>query len=159
MPQDVEFHLPFPVRCSPDPEGARRRNLQWVRRVGPVEEGRPPDWYASWDMPRPAALGLPCARGAMLDLCADAMAFFFVSDDQFDGNPGRDPARAATVCRRMTDIVHGADPDGEADACSVALADIRDARHPWRASRPGGAGGARKGGELRGPGPRGGGAP
>lgn len=124
MPQDVEFHLPFPVRCSPDLEGARRRNLEWVRRVGLVEEGRSLDWYASWDMPRLAALGFPYAQGMMLDLCADAMAFFFVFDDQFDGMLGRNPARAATVCQRMTDIVHGAVPAGDADACSVAFADI-----------------------------------
>ncbi|MGW2270245.1 terpene synthase family protein [Streptomyces yangpuensis] len=124
MPQDVEFHLPFPVRCSPDLEGARRRNLEWVRRTGLVEEGRSLDWYASWDMPLLAALGFPYAQGAMLDLCADAMAFFFVFDDQFDGILGRNPARAATVCQRMTDIVHGAVPAGNADACAVAFADI-----------------------------------
>ncbi len=91
MPQDVEFHLPFPVSCSPDLEGARRRNRAWVRRVGLVGEGRSLEWYASWDMPRLAALGFPGARGGMLDLCADAMAFFFVFDDQFDGALGRDP--------------------------------------------------------------------
>ena len=30
MPQDVTFDLPFPLRISPDLEGARRRNLAWV---------------------------------------------------------------------------------------------------------------------------------
>lgn len=124
MPQDVEFHLPFPVSCSPDLERARRRNRAWVRRVGLVGEGRSLKWYASWDMPRLAALGFPGARGGMLDLCADAMAFFFVFDDQFDGALGWDPARAAAACQRMIDIVHGALPGPGADACSVAFADI-----------------------------------
>ncbi|MFD6225520.1 terpene cyclase [Streptomyces sp. NPDC060232] len=139
MPQDVEFHLPFPVSCSPDLEGARRRNLAWVRRVGLVGEGRSLEWYASWDMPRLAALGFPYARGAMLDLCADAMALFYVFDDQFDGLLGRAPARVATVCQRMIDIVHGAAPGPDADACSAAFADIwgrsADGAHPGWVAR------------------------
>ncbi|MFC9810492.1 terpene synthase family protein [Streptomyces virginiae] len=110
-------------------------------------------------MPRLAALGFPGARGGMLDLCADAMAFFFVFDDQFDGVLGWDPARAAAACQRMTDIVHGALPGPGADACSVAFADI------WARSTEGAHPGwvARVAHEwellLRGPGPRSGGPP
>ncbi|MFF9978697.1 terpene synthase family protein [Streptomyces erythrochromogenes] len=145
MPQDVEFHLPFPVSCSPDLEGARRRNLAWVRQVGLVGEGRSAEWYASWDMPRLAALGFPYAQGGMLDLCADAMALFFVFDDQFDGPLGRAPARAAAVCQKMIDILHGAplgrdtDAGTGADACAVAFADIwarsTDGAHPGWVAR------------------------
>ncbi|GAA2736616.1 terpene synthase family protein [Actinocorallia aurantiaca] len=124
MPQDIDFDLPFPLALSPDLEGARRRNLEWVRRVGLVGEGRSLEWYASWDMPLLAAHGFPYARGPALDLCADAMAFFFVFDDQFDGPLGRDPARAAAACRQLIDIVHGAAPAPGADACSVAFADL-----------------------------------
>ncbi|MFD9357903.1 terpene cyclase [Streptomyces sp. NPDC060031] len=124
MPQDIEFHLPFPVRLSTDLEGARERNLAWVRRTGLVGEGRSLEWYASWDMPRLAALGFPYAEGPALDLCADAMALFFVFDDQFDGPFGQDPALAADVCQKMIDIVHGARPGPGADPCSRAFADI-----------------------------------
>ncbi|MET9700492.1 terpene cyclase [Streptomyces sp. NPDC006529] len=124
MPQDVEFHLPFPVALSPDLEAARQRNLAWVAETGLVGEGRSLRWYASWDMPRLAALGFPCARGTALDLCADAMAFFFVFDDQFDGALGLDPARSAAVCQRLIDIVHGARPGAGADGCSTAFADL-----------------------------------
>ncbi|WP_371589707.1 terpene synthase family protein [Streptomyces virginiae] len=134
MPQDIEFHLPFPSSLSPDLEGARQRNLEWVRRTGLVGEGRSLEWFASWDMPLLAAYGFPYAQGAALDLCADVMAFFFVFDDQFDGPLGQDPARAATVCRQLIDIVHGASPVAGADACSVAFADLwargRDGAHP-----------------------------
>lgn len=124
MPQDVEFHLPFPVALSADVEGARERNLSWVAATGLVGEGRSLEWYASWDMARLAALGFPYARGPALDLCTDAMAFFFVFDDQFDGALGRDPARAAAVCRQMIDLVHGARPARGVDACAAAFADI-----------------------------------
>ncbi|MFJ9078252.1 terpene cyclase [Streptomyces sp. NPDC102278] len=134
MPQDVEFDLPFPRALSPDLEGTRAHNLQWVRRMGLVGEGRSLEWYASWDMPRLAAWGFPHARGAALDLCADAMGFFFVFDDQFDGSLGRDPAGTARVCRRLIDIVHGATPPAGGDACSTAFADIWargiDGAHP-----------------------------
>ncbi|MFI5475743.1 terpene cyclase [Streptomyces cacaoi] len=113
------------------------RNLDWVRHTGLVREGRSLDWYASWDMPRLAAYGFPYAQGPALDLCTDAMAFFFVFDDQFDGPSGRDPARSAAVCRQLIGIVHGCVPG--TDACSVAFADIwarsTDGAHPAWAAR------------------------
>ncbi|MFG3166388.1 terpene cyclase [Streptomyces sp. NPDC048200] len=124
MPQDITFDLPFPVVLSPDLEGARRRNLEWVERLGLVRPGPSLRWYASWDMPGLAAHGMPYARAAGLDLCADAMAFFFVFDDQFDGPLGRDPARAADVCQKLIDIVHGAPAGPGADPCSRAFADL-----------------------------------
>ncbi|MER6518319.1 terpene cyclase [Streptomyces sp. NPDC001553] len=124
MPQDVTFDLPFPLALSPDLQGARQRNLAWVHRLGLVGYGRSLDWYASWDMPLLAAHGMPYARGAALDLCTDAMAFFFVFDDQFDGPLGRDPARVVAVCRKLIDIVHGAPAGPGADACSRAFSDI-----------------------------------
>ncbi|MFF0000783.1 terpene synthase family protein [Streptomyces avermitilis] len=139
MPQDIDFGLPAPAGISPDLEGTRRRNLGWVRRLGLVGGGPSLAWYTSWDMPRLAACGFPYARGAALDLCADAMAFFFVFDDQFDGPLGRDPARAARVCRRLTGIVHGAGPGPWADACSAAFADVwarsTDGAHPGWVAR------------------------
>ncbi|MFD4868614.1 hypothetical protein [Streptomyces sp. NPDC058412] len=40
VPQDIEFHLPFPSSLSPDLAGARQRNPAWVRGTGLVGEGR-----------------------------------------------------------------------------------------------------------------------
>lgn len=131
MPQDVAFDLPFPLRVNADMEGARRRNLDWVRRHGLVGGARSVDWYASWDMPRLAAYGFPDASGAGLDLCTDAMAFFFVFDDQFDGPLGRAPDRVARVCQGLIDIVRGAGPRHGGDPCSAAFADL------WRRSTDG----------------------
>ncbi|MCQ9181648.1 terpene cyclase [Streptomyces sp. IBSBF 2953] len=138
MPQDIDFDLPPVTAVSPDLEGARRHNLAWVRRFGLVGDDRSQAWYASWDMPRLAALGFPHARGPELDLCADAMGFFFVFDDQFDGPLGRDPAETARVCQRLIDVAHGAPPPAGADPCTAAFADIRarttDGAHPaWTA--------------------------
>ncbi|MFJ6530291.1 terpene cyclase [Streptomyces longwoodensis] len=137
MPQDVTFGLPA-AQISPDVDGARRHHLDWVRRTGLAADDRSLAWYVSWDMPRLAALGFPHARGPALDLLADAMGFFFVFDDQFDGPLGRDPAGTARVCQALIDIAHGAPPPPGADPCTTAFADIRarstDGAHPaWTA--------------------------
>lgn len=124
MPQDVEFDLPFPLRVSADLEGARLRNLDWVHRHGLAPTGESLEWYTAWDMPRLAAYGFPYAQGPELDLATDAMAFFFVFDDQLDGPLGHAPENVARVCQGMIDIVHGAAPRPGADPCSVAFADL-----------------------------------
>ncbi|MFD4244032.1 hypothetical protein ACFWP3_20890 [Streptomyces sp. NPDC058525] len=84
------------------------QDLGWVRHTGLVGEGRSLEWYASWAIPLLAACGFPYAQGPELDLRGDAMAFFFVFDDQFDGPLGQNPARTATVCQQLIDTVHGA---------------------------------------------------
>ncbi|GAT67318.1 terpene cyclase [Planomonospora sphaerica] len=131
MPQDIAFDLPFPVRTSPDAEGARRRNLRWVQQHRLVTGDQALAWYRSWDMPRLAACGFPYAQGPELDLCTDAMAFFFLFDDQFDGPLSRAPRDVARLCQSMIDIVHGTGPRRQADPCSAAFADL------WRRSTDG----------------------
>ncbi|MFE2474980.1 terpene cyclase [Streptomyces sp. NPDC059389] len=125
MPQDIDFELPAAAAIGPGLDEVRRHNLDWVRRLGLVSDDRAAAWYASWDMPRLAALGFPHARGPALDLCADAMGFFFLFDDQFDGPLGLDPARTARVCQQLIDVAHGAAPDAGGDPCTAAFADIR----------------------------------
>jgi avermitilol synthase len=142
MPQDVEFVLPFPLRISTDLERARDHNLQWVQRLGLVAGGESLAWFSMWDMPKLAALGFPYATGEGLDLCADAMAFFFVFDDQFDGPLGRHPDRVAGICQGFIDIVHGAWPAGSAGPLLRAFADVWDrcqqgASARWRARAAG----------------------
>jgi pentalenene synthase/avermitilol synthase len=131
MPQNIEFELPFPLRVSADMEAARRHNLDWVRQHGLAGDERSLDWYTSWDMPRLAAYGFPDATGPGLDLCTDAMAFFFVFDDQFDGPVGREPDQVARVCQGLIDIIHGTGRG--AGPCAAAFADL------WRRSTEGAA--------------------
>lgn len=138
MPQDVEFVLPFPLRISTDLDRARDHSLQWVQRLGLVAGGESLVWFSMWDMPKLAALGFPYATGEELDLCADAMAFFFVFDDQFDGPLGRHPDRVANICQGFIDIVHGARPGRSAGPLLRAFTDVWDrcqdgAPPRWRA--------------------------
>src|SRR3954469_23434780 len=138
MPQNVEIALPFPLRVSTDMERARQQNLQWVQRLGLGVGGASLAWFSMWDMPKLAAFGFPYATGDGLDLCADAMAFFFIFDDQFDGPLGRYPDRMTVVCQGFIDIVHGARPRGSAGPLLRAFADVWDrcqegAPPRWRA--------------------------
>jgi avermitilol synthase len=142
LPQDIEFDLPFPPRLSTGlDDGLRRRNLEWVQRHGLAVSREAVDWYASWDIPRLAAYGYPYVEGPELDLCADAMAFFFVFDDQFDGPLGQAPDRVAAVCQGLIDIVHGVSggaSQGAHSPCAAAFADLwqrsaQDAPPSWRA--------------------------
>lgn len=138
MTRNIELVLPFPLRVSTDLERARQHNLQWVQQLGLVAEGASLAWFSMWDMPKLAAFGFPYATGASLDLCADAMAFFFIFDDQFDGPLGRHPDRVADVCQGFIDIVHGARPRGSAGPLLRAFADVwhrcqDDAPPRWRA--------------------------
>ncbi|MFV8133007.1 terpene synthase family protein [Streptomyces syringium] len=124
MPQDIEFELPFEPQINPGLEGCRRRNLDWVRSLGLVEQPEALNRYLSWDLPRLAAYGFPQLQGPDLDICADALTFFFLFDDQFDGPLGRAPDRVAQVCQDFIDIIHGAALPSDAAPCLAAFDDI-----------------------------------
>ncbi|MFI9406911.1 terpene synthase family protein [Nocardia sp. NPDC052316] len=126
MPQDIGFDLPFPLNISPDLERARSRNLDWVREQGLVDTGEMLAWYSMWDMPKLAAYGFPYATGDELDLCTDAMAFFFLFDDQFDGPLGHSPDRVAHACRGFTDLIHGNRSGRSTNPLTNAFADVWD---------------------------------
>ncbi|MGW2054681.1 terpene synthase family protein [Streptomyces sp. NPDC001840] len=84
MPQDIDFHLPFELRTSPDVEGARTRSLIWARQQGiatsPLDEQR----IRQWDIAELMAKWAPSAVGPSLDLTVDAVVACTVYDDQFD---------------------------------------------------------------------------
>ncbi|MDI1463437.1 terpene synthase family protein [Catellatospora sp. KI3] len=127
MPQDVTFDLPFPLRSSRHLDTASARNLDWVRERQLVDGPEAMAWYASWDMAGLAAYGYPHARDAdELTLCADAMAFFFLFDDQFDGPLGRRPDEVARTCQLFIDAVHDPRPSGPGSHCLRAFRELWD---------------------------------
>lgn len=125
MPLDVTFDIPFPLRVNERLDEARRHNLEWVGRFGLTPSEESAAWFTMWDIPKLAAYGFPDAPDEGLDLCADAMAFFFVLDDQFDGPLGRRPDRVGYVCQELIDIVHGSlRPAGSSGPLPHAFAEI-----------------------------------
>jgi avermitilol synthase len=142
MPPDLAFELPFPLRRNEGLDRARRHNLEWVRRFGLTPSEEASEWFALWDIPALAAYGFPDAPEEGLDLCADAMAFFFLLDDQFDGPLGRLPDRVAAVCRQFIDVGRGVRPPASAGPLLHAFAELwercrRGAPASWRARAAG----------------------
>ena len=91
MPQDVQFALPFALGVALTWTAAGGGISPWVREYRLCVGTEALAWYAMWDMPRLAAYGFPYATGAELDLCADAMAFFFCSTTSLTGLWGAVP--------------------------------------------------------------------
>ncbi|MGP4110685.1 terpene synthase family protein [Streptomyces sp. 4N509B] len=104
MPQDVGFFLPFPTRTNPEADRARGHHLAWVRAHGLVRGEDALRRYGRWRLTDLAAYTYPAATGAALDLVTDAVCLGFPLDDQFDGELGRQPERAAALCAALASI-------------------------------------------------------
>ena len=111
MPQNVEFHLPFPARCNPHQEAAARHDVAWLQRVGLLPPGPETDRYEAIAVGRLAAVFHPEVDEAETALGADLLGFFRAFDDHFDGPLGLDPVAAAAVCREFTGILDGRTPE------------------------------------------------
>ncbi|HEX5567927.1 MAG TPA: pentalenene synthase, partial [Streptomyces sp.] len=114
------LEIPFPGGISPDVEQARVHTIRWLLDFGMLRGDLACAEYDTLRLERAMARFYPRATGDDLKLATDVNGWFFVFDDQFDGPLGRDPARAAGVCQKLIDIVHGATPGAGADACLVA---------------------------------------
>lgn len=126
VPIDQLFDLPFPLRRNEALEHARRHDREWVQRFGLTPSDESATWFTMWDIPRLAAYGFPDATPEGLALCADAMAFFFLFDDQFDGPLGRRPDRVALACQDFIDLVHGLRPTRTSGPLLHAFAELWD---------------------------------
>lgn len=126
MPADHIFEFPFPLRQNGELDHARCHTDAWVRRYGLVPSAESERWFTMWDIPRLACYGFPDASPHGLGLASDAMAFFFLFDDQFDGPLGRRPDRVARVCQELIDVVHGQSPGASAASVLQAFADLWD---------------------------------
>ena len=120
------FEFPFPLRRNRALDRARRHTVAWVRHCGLTPSEESESWFAMWDIPRLASYGFPDASPQGLELASDAMAFFFLFDDQFDGPLGLRPDRVAQVCQEFIDVVHGLRPRGAAAPALRAFADLWD---------------------------------
>lgn len=125
MPQDVDFHIPFPARRSPDCERARDDHLAWPRSLGLITTEAAAQRHSKGNYADLAAYFYPAATDADLDLGVDLMSWFFLFDDLFDGPAGDDPAAA----RKLTDAVIAA-VDGPLDDTAPLIA--RGLADVWR---------------------------
>jgi pentalenene synthase/avermitilol synthase len=124
--------IPFAFTASPGIPRAREHNVGWLRSHGMLGSEQALAWYAEWDIAKLAGYTFPYAIGDALDLGADLMAVFFLFDDQFDGELGRQPGKAAEACERMAAVVLApAPPPPQAPPLVRAFTDL------WRRSTHG----------------------
>lgn len=89
--------VPFPPRLNPSAERSRQHTLRWTRRFGMLEEDSAVTEYDALRLERLMAYFYPAASARDLDLASDFNAWFFVFDDQFDGELGRRPDDVTAV--------------------------------------------------------------
>ncbi|MFF8812194.1 isoafricanol synthase [Streptomyces pactum] len=91
------LEIPVGVAESPDAEAARRHTIGWLRRFGVFPHEAAAAEYDALRLDRLSALFYPGAVGADLDLANDLNGWFFVFDDQFDGELGYRPEAVARL--------------------------------------------------------------
>ncbi len=133
MPQDISFFLPFVPRVNAEADRARAHHLSWVRAHDLVRGADALRRYRAWRLTDLASYAYPDAAGDDLDLVTDAVCLGFPLDDQFDGELGRQPERAARLSAELASIPYqapGARPRLDAPLAH-AYADV------WRRSARG----------------------
>ncbi|WFB06342.1 pentalenene synthase [Streptomyces sp. LX-29] len=120
------FDIPVSTAVSPDAEAARRHTIRWLRRYGVFDKAAAAE-YDALRLDRLSALFYPRARGAALDLANDLNGWFFVFDDQFDGELGCCPdavSRLVDSVVRVTGEPPGRGPDGGANPLVASFRDL-----------------------------------
>ncbi|MBL1096803.1 isoafricanol synthase [Streptomyces coffeae] len=96
------FDFPASAGLSPDAEAARLHTVQWLARFGVFEGAEDAAEYDALRFDVLTGLFYPGARGADLNLGNDLVGWYFVFDDQFDGELGHRPE---AVARLVGDVV------------------------------------------------------
>lgn len=98
------FPCPFPVRVSPDAQIARAHDREWQAAVGLVRSAARAAQIDGWRSDLLMARAYPEARGEDLALMTNFVNFAFLFDDQFDGELGQHPDRAAAAVAPFIEI-------------------------------------------------------
>ncbi|QKV91353.1 pentalenene synthase [Streptomyces sp. NA02950] len=96
------FDFPASAGLSPDAEAARLHTIEWLSRFGVFEGSEAVAEYDALRFDVLTGLFYPRARGADLALGNDLVGWYFVFDDQFDGELGHRPE---AVARLVADVV------------------------------------------------------
>lgn len=131
MPQDIEFHVPFPHRVSSDLGRAQAHNINWLRGWRLVAPGEETVRYLSFALDLAAGMCHPQAAGAELELGVDQLSFARHFEDSVDGVLRLDPDACAAVCRRFAAAVAGGPVTGPRVPLLAAFLDL------WSRSRAG----------------------
>lgn len=131
------FGFPASADLSPGTEAARHHTIQWLSRFGVFEDRASVAEYDALRFDVLTGLFYPRATGADLNLGSDLVGWYFVFDDQFDGELG---CRPEAVARLVADVIRITDEDlarGRAgDGDGPLLESFRDLWRRINSGRP-----------------------
>ncbi|MFJ1998129.1 isoafricanol synthase [Streptomyces asiaticus] len=104
----AQFGFPASADLNPGTEAARHHTIQWLSGFGVFEDHASVAEYDALRFDVLAGLFYPRATGADLNLGSDLVGWYFVFDDQFDGELG---SRPEAVARLVADVVRITDED------------------------------------------------
>ncbi|WAP54650.1 isoafricanol synthase [Streptomyces sp. S465] len=102
------FDFPASADLSPDTEAARQHTIRWLSRYGVFQDHASAAEYDALRFDVLTGLFYPRASGAELDLGNDLVGWYFVFDDQFDGELGHRPE---AVARLVADVIRITEED------------------------------------------------
>ncbi|MFC1430882.1 terpene cyclase [Streptacidiphilus sp. N1-3] len=120
----MELTIPFQRNASAHKAAAEVRNLDWLRSHDMLRGPQATELYARWGVPDLAARSFPEASSEDLVLATDLFGFYFLFDDQFDGELGLHPTEVTRICEPLIGIVHGDLEGAKASPVAASFADL-----------------------------------
>ncbi|MGB3439157.1 MAG: 1-deoxy-D-xylulose-5-phosphate synthase [Actinophytocola sp.] len=117
--------VPFPRReINAGTPAVRQATIGWLTEQGLLTSRADVEEYDVMRLDVLTGLAYPRAGGDGLRLASDFTAWFFLFDDQFDGELGADPGRVRRVADRMLGRLSGDGPSAASHPLAEALADL-----------------------------------
>ncbi|MEU1791669.1 isoafricanol synthase, partial [Streptomyces sparsogenes] len=127
------FGFPPADLISPDAEAARRHTIQWLSRYGVFQGDASVAEYDALRFDLLAAYFYPGETGADLALGNDLCGWYFVFDDQFDGELGCRPGEVSRLLDAVVEVTREAgEPAGRAAGHAAEGPLVASFRDLWR---------------------------
>ncbi|WP_037574008.1 terpene synthase family protein [Phaeacidiphilus oryzae] len=107
QPPRHSLEVPYPPRSNKHLDAAAARHIDWLTGHGMLGGQDAVDLYEAWGVEDLTARLFPETDEDGLTLAFDLFGFYFLFDDQFDGEVGIRPRLAAEVCQPLIEITHG----------------------------------------------------
>lgn len=126
LPKPPGLRCTLPVRRNPHGAGVQARCLQWATRMGLAPDAKALKKISKIQVDDIAARTYPTANPELLQILADMLAWFFVSDDQYDERVlGANPQKLEKICGNFLRILETGAPRLAISPLGRALLDIR----------------------------------